>query len=743
VKAEISEVGTSTPPEDTAPDELAVWLNTARDKWPEPEFQQIKAATLCALEAHRGQARASGEPYINHALAVASILTRLNLDHETIIAALLHDVVEDSDVILADIQSQFGATVAALVDGVTKLSHIHSFRDPSDILAKEGVRAESLRKMLLAMAEDVRVVLIKLADRLHNMRTLASLPGAKQRRIARETMDIFAPLANRLGIWQIKWELEDLAFRYLQPESYHQIAKMLAERRVDRELYINRFVSRLDKELVETGLHASVKGRPKHIYGIWKKMQRKHKDFDQIYDVRAVRILVDSLRDCYAALGVVHSLWQYIPGEFDDYIATPKENNYRSIHTAVIGPEGKTVEVQIRTRDMHKLSEYGVAAHWRYKEGRQADQGYDEKIAWLRQLLEWKDELAGAGEFVDQFKSEVFSDRVYVFTPTGNIIDLPQGATPLDFAYRIHTEVGNRCRGARVNGHIVPLTYTLKTGEQVEVLTVKKGSPSRDWLNAHLGYLQTNRARSKVQAWFRHQDFEKNAESGRDSMERELKRMGITGLAHDKLATKLSFDKVEDLYAAIGRGEVKSSRLVSVANRLTAKPVAVEITPEPVAPAESSPVTESTNAICIHGVGNLMTHLARCCRPVPGEPIMGYITRGRGVSIHRRDCPNILRSTTDANDRLIEVSWGQQLRKTYPVDIQLDAYDRPGLLRDISNLLSNEDINVIAVNTHTDKNRNVAVMVLTVEIPDIDVLSRVLLKIERLPNVMQAFRRLS
>ena len=724
-----------------ASSELTAWLNAANEQWPQNEYSLIESACLLAHDAHSGQTRVSGEAYILHSLAVADILVKLKLDHETIAAALLHDVVEDTNISVADLRERFGDTVANLVDGVTKLGHIHNFRESSDVLSKEGVRAESLRKMLLAMAEDVRVVLIKLADRLHNMSTLSSLPERKQRRIAKETMELFAPLANRLGIWQIKWELEDLSFRYLQPNAYHQIASMLAERRVDREQYIDKFVERLDAELKKLDIKASVKGRPKHIYGIWKKMQRKHKDFDQIYDVRAVRILADDVRDCYTALGAVHSLWQYIPGEFDDYIATPKENNYRSIHTAVIGDEGKTVEVQIRTRDMHRQSEYGVAAHWRYKEGGHSDQGYDEKIAWLRQLLEWKDELAGAGEFVDQFKSEVFSDRVYVFTPTGNIIDLPQGATPLDFAYRIHTEVGHRCRGARVNGHIVALTYKLKTGEQVEVLTVKKGGPSRDWLNAHLGYLQTSKARSRVQTWFRHQDHEKNVDSGRNSLERELRRVNIIGVSHEQIAQKMGFDKTEELYVAIGRGDIKTTRLANVAHAMTHQPETREVSkPEK---TRIAPETESSDSICIHGVGNLMTHLARCCRPVPGEPIVGYITRGRGVSIHRRDCTNVLRYTNDASERLIEVNWGGRLKQTYPVDIEVEAYDRSGLLRDISNLLSNEDINVITVNTRTDKHRNMAHMSLTAEIPDIDMLSKVLVKIEQLPNVVEVKRRLN
>src|SRR3990167_8947759 len=453
------------------------WLNAVASGRPEPEKEILRRAVALASRAHAGQQRASGEPYVQHSLAVARILADLGLDHETLAAAILHDVVEDSGIALDDLKNEFGASIAGLVDGVTKMKVIQEFQIEPAGSRREHAQAESLRKMLLAMAEDVRVVFIKLADRLHNMRTLSALPEEKQKRIARETMEIFAPLANRLGIWQMKWELEDLAFRYLEPDTYRQTANFIVERREDREVYIARFVEALSQELSRSGIAAEVTGRPKHIYSIWRKMQKKGKDFARIFDVRAVRVLVNDIRDCYAALGVVHSLWQHIPGEFDDYIATPKENNYRSIHTAVIGPEGKTVEVQIRTQDMHQQAELGVAAHWRYKEGVRRDAGFEQKIAWLRSLLEWKDEVADAADFVDQFKSEVFEDRVYLFTPKGNVIDLPMGATPLDFAYTIHTEVGHRCRGAKVNGHIVPLTYTVHTGERVEILIAKKGHP--------------------------------------------------------------------------------------------------------------------------------------------------------------------------------------------------------------------------------------------------------------------------
>ena len=721
-----------------APADVDAWLATLRESYAEGESEIIANACELARRAHQGQTRASGEPYVLHALAVAGILVELHLDYETVAAAILHDVVEDTEVTLEDVKQQFGDTIARLVDGVTKMDLIQGLRAAGDSSPKEHAHAENLRKMLLAMAEDVRVVLIKLADRLHNMRTLGSLAEYKQKRIARETMDIFAPLANRLGIWQIKWELEDLAFRYLKPDAYKQIAGSLAERRIDRERYIDAFVNKLQGELDRADINAEVKGRAKHIYGIWKKMSRKHQDFHQIYDVRAVRVLVDNIKDCYGALGIVHTLWQYLPGEFDDYIATPKENNYRSIHTAVIGPEGKTVEVQIRTHEMHQESEFGVAAHWRYKEGARSDSGFDSKIAWLRQLLDWKDEVAEASEFVDQFKSEVFSDRVYVFTPQGNVIDLPTGATPLDFAYQIHTEVGNRCRGAKVNGHIVPLTYKLQTGEQVEVLTVKKGGPSRDWLNPHLGYLHTSKARSQVQRWFRLQNFDRNVADGRVMLEREFKRMGLGDTSYEKLANKLNQKSVDDMLAAIGRGELKPSRAVKVAGELV-ESNRPELETAPII-REAKPQKVATG-IRVQGVGDLMTRFAGCCKPVPGDPIVGFITRGHGITIHRQDCHNTLKAISDHPERLVEVDWGDQTVGTYRVDIEIIAFDRQGLLRDITTLLANEEINVIAVNTESKKDTNTAYMTLTAEIPDIDTLSRVLARINQLPNVTEVKRK--
>ncbi len=718
--------------------DLETWLKTISPGRSDADIEFIRRACVFAGKAHTGQTRVSGEPYFHHSLAAADTLADLRLDHETIAAAILHDVVEDTPVELKEIEQAFGRRVATLVDGVTKMDVIQAFQGQTERSTREHAQAESLRKMLLAMAEDVGVVLIKLADRLHNMRTLGSLPEEKQQRIARETMDIFAPLANRLGIWQIKWELEDLSFRYLEPQAYRQIADMLAERRIDREEYIERFVQTLSGEMQQAGIAAEISGRPKHIYGIWRKMQRKGRDFQQIFDVRAVRVQVESIRDCYAALGIVHTLFTHIPGEFDDYIATPKENNYRSIHTAVIGPDGKTVEVQIRTHAMHQQSELGVAAHWRYKEGAKQDTGFDRKITWLRQLLEWKDEVAEASDFVDQFKSEMFSERVYVFTPKGNIVDLPQGATPLDFAYDIHTEVGHRCRGAKVNGHIVPLTYALKTGEQVEVLTVKEGGPSRDWVSPHLGYLHTSKARSRVQQWFKQQNYDSSVSAGRAGLEREFHRLGFTDISHDKLSQRFGFSKVDDFLAAIGRGEIKSGQIMAAAQEIVEPKTK---TAPPLIQARAHAPSGASSGVTIQGVGNLLTRMGRCCNPLPGDAIVGFITRGQGITVHRRDCPNALRHHDENNERIIEVSWGGESNKTYPVDVEIVAYERSGLLRDITGLLANEKINVIAVNTLSDSQQHTARMTLTLEIPDIDTLSRVLAQIDQLPNVTEVRRR--
>jgi GTP pyrophosphokinase len=698
----------------------------------------LSRAWQTALNAHLGQSRASGEPYYLHALAVSQILNTLNLDTETLTAAILHDVVEDTDVTLEEIQAEFGPEISRMVDGVTKMERIGEFQQVGLTGDKNHHQAESLRKLLLAMAEDVRVVLIKLADRLHNMRTLQHLDPDRQHRIARETLEIYAPLANRLGIRQIKWELEDLALRYLEPEAYQSLVSQLAEKREDRERYIQQVIETLQRELQQAGVSAAVSGRPKHINSIWRKMQRKHLEFEQIFDTRAVRILVDSDKDCYAALGIVHGLWRHIPKEFDDYIANPKENLYRSLHTAVVGPEGRTLEVQIRTHDMHRHAELGVAAHWRYKEGGSFDAGYEEKIAWLRQLLEWRDEEHSANDFVDRFKSEAFQERVYVLTPQGRIIDLPQGATPLDFAYAVHSEIGHRCRGARVDGRMVPLTYQLKNGEQVEVLTAKQGRPSRDWLNSHQGYLVTSRAKSRVRAWFKQQDHEHNISAGRGILDREMHRLGVSGLSGEKLADRLGFRKVEELLAALGSGDTTAGQLAGAVNDLVPHE---EVLRPRISRSTGKTKSAADGAFNVRGVGNLLTTTARCCKPVPNDPIIGYITRGRGVSIHRQDCGNILRLQGEDRSRLIEVAWGDRAESGYLVDILVEAYDRAGLLRDITALLANEKLNLNSVHTATGDRDGIARMQLTLEIGDIRQLSRVLSRVGQLPNVIMARRK--
>jgi GTP pyrophosphokinase len=537
-----------------------------------------------------------------------------------------------------------------------------------------------------------------------------------------------------MGIWQIKWELEDLSFRYLEPEQYSKIAKLLDERRLDREKFISKVIMILEKEFASANIKAELSGRPKHIYSIWKKMERKGVDFHDIFDVSAVRVLVDSVADCYAVLGIVHTLWPHIPREFDDYIATPKGNNYQSLHTAVAGPGGKTLEVQIRTHEMHERSELGVASHWRYKEGSRYDPGYEQKIIWLRQLLEWKDEESDANGFVDRFKSEVFEDRVYVLTPKGNVVDLPMGATPLDFAYHIHTEIGHGCRGAKVNGSIVPLTYVLKTGDQIEILSTKTGTPSRDWLNTHLGYLKTSRARAKVRAWFTHQDLEKNVRAGRSILEKELGRLGLSGLNHDRLANKLGYRNAQELSASLGKGDVNVVQIADTAQELSApRDLDAEV-------LQKTRITEARDVqgdVKIYGVGNLLTTMAKCCKPAPGDPIIGYITKGRGITIHRADCSNILRQ---GHERLIEVSWSKEQETTYPVDISVLAYDRQGLLRDITGILTDEKINVLSMNTMTDIKDHKAKMKLTVEVSSIQQLSRLLAKISQLSNVLDVKR---
>ncbi len=730
-------------------------LEQLPDDFSPADLDLVQRAYRAAEKAHKGQKRASGEPYVNHCLAVAIILVELRVPAAVIAAGLLHDTVEDTDITLKEIERDFGKEVARLVDGVTKLTSLprvsrgdqHATRsvqvegdDDGDDEVDEAVRSrryelasETLRKTFLAMGEDVRVVLIKLADRLHNMRTLGILPEAKRARIARETLDIFAPLANRLGIWQMKWELEDLAFRHVDPERYREIAKSLADRRSSRERELKQITQRLQSLIDDAKITAEISGRPKHIYSIYRKMQRKGVPFEMVYDVRGIRILVPDVPSCYAVLGVIHTHWRPIPNEFDDYIAAPKENFYQSIHTAVIYDDGKTLEVQIRTSEMDLNAEYGIAAHWRYKEGTRRDQDYERRVLWLRQLMEWRQDVEDAAEFVDGMKSDVFGDRVYAFTPRGDIIDLPFGSTPIDFAFHVHTEVGYRCRGAKVNGKLVSLETALKTGDQVEILTAKRGGPSRDWLNPNLGLVISQRARSKIRRWFKRQAREQNLSQGKALFERELRRLGVSTVDLETLASEADLRSIDDFYVAIGNGDLPLGRIV---NRLILDED--EDSPDqlmvPARPATKTP-SKDGDAIAVTGLKGLYSTFARCCNPALGDEIIGYITRGRGATIHRQDCPNVLR--VKDRERLVRVSWGEP-KSTFPVPIKIKAYDRGGLMKDVSTVIADEAINMGQI--QVDVHENLAVFNLVLEVDDISQLSRVLTRLESLPNVMEAHR---
>lgn len=702
----------------------------------------ILRAFVVGSAAHSSQLRRTGEPFILHPLAVTKILGELYLDPDTLAAGLLHDVVEDNPEFTLDyLSAHFNPEVANLVDGVTKLNRIKELSNMRHSVADE--KAESLRKMFLAMVEDVRVVLIKLADRLHNMRTLQGQPDHKRRRIARETLEIFAPLANRLGIWQIKWELEDLSFRYLEPSVYRELSKAMAQKRTERVQWVEEVQRLLRNALDENQIEAEINGRPKHIYSIYRKMQRKDVPFEQIYDIHGFRIVVGSVGDCYAALGVVHSLWRPIHGEFDDYIANPKDNLYRSLHTAVVGPQGKSMEVQIRTQEMHQLSEFGIAAHWRYKEQSKSNPEMDNKIAWIRQLMEWRQDVTDAQEFVSGMKTDVFQDRVYVFTPKGDVVDLPRDATPIDLAYHIHTELGHRCRGAKVNGKLVTLDMPLNSGDQVEIVTAKRGGPSRDWINPNLGYVATQRARSKIRTWFRKQAREQNIAQGRQVLEKELKRLSVT-LPFEFVAKLCGNENLDDFLAAIGYGDVNSQHIAKQVldyERTQEKLLEDDetILRKAIGPEKSA---STIQAISVAGLDGLLAHPARCCHPVPGDPIVGYVTIGRGVSIHKITCPNIAAHIRrQDNTRLIEVQWGAESTDTFPVNIQVRAYDRSGLLRDVTGLVADEKINMRSAEAVTGMKNNMAIINATLEISNVAQLTRILTRIERLPNVVEVVRK--
>ena len=698
----------------------------------------IEGAYQFAAACHEGQARDSGEPYITHPIAAALTVADLNLDGATIAAALLHDVVEDCGVSNEDVASRFGDDVARLVDGVTKLSRLNLLL-PDDTTWDEAIQADNLRKMFLAMAEDIRVVIIKLADRLHNMRTLGALPRPKQLRIARETMDIYAPLANRLGLGQIARELEDLSFRYVEPQVFATISGLVAASSESRERYVAQVEKLLQYELKSQGVEAELSGRAKHTFSIHQKMQKyaeMGKSFNDIYDLMAIRVLVASVGDCYHALGVVHGLFRPLPGLFDDYIANPRENVYQSLHTTVMGPGARPLEVQIRTSEMHHTAEYGVAAHWRYKEGGRHDQAFEERITWLRQLLEWQRETAEAEEFVEYIKTDLFRDQVFVFSPKGEVKDLPADSTPIDFAFRIHTDIGFHCVGARVNGRLVPLTHKLQNGDVVEIVTSRSSrGPSRDWLNANLGYVRTGNARSKIRQWFKRQERDENVARGKEMLDRELRRLGVTAAKIlSELRRWFHFEADEDLYAAIGFGGVGLGQISGrIANHLRRDEVEQAAQALP-AVAPKPPVY--TSSIRVLGTGDVLTQIARCCNPVPGDEIIGYVTRARGVTVHRTDCHNVIHS--DERERLVHVEWGQ-MGQLFPIAVRIEAYDRVGLLRDVSTIAAEEKVNLTAVRTQEGPDHTTNVFV-TLETSGVEQLSRLFAKIEGVRGVFAVSR---
>lgn len=701
---------------------------------PAEKLETVRRAYEFARLSHQGQMRVSGEPYLVHPLQVALILAELQFDSAALTAALLHDTIEDCGVSLEKIGKEFGPEVASLVDGTTKLEEL-SRKSPAPS-TKSGIQAEhqaeNLRKLLVAMAEDLRVVFIKLADRLHNMRTLSALTPEKKERIARETLEIYAPLAHRLGVWELKWELEDLSFRYLEPEKYSYISKMVNLRRSQREVLINQMIEILKREFEKAGLKSEVTGRPKHLYSIYQKMKKyetQGKRFDDIQDLLALRVLVNTVQDCYNAIGVVHSLWHPMPGNFDDYIANPKANGYQSLHTAVMAMRSIPLEVQIRTYDMHHFAEYGVASHWRYKEGDKANGKFEEKLGWLRQLVDWHRELTGAEEFLESVKTDIFNDQVFVFTPKGEIKDLPQGATPLDFAYRIHTDLGHRCIGAKVNGRLVPLNYQLKNGEVVEIVVARKDkTPSRDWLNPNLGYVRTSHAREKLRQFFKRQERTENIDLGRNLLEKEIRRLGLKVGNREEIARVFRYDSVDDFLAAVGYGGISL-------HQISMKLASQQEVPKPV--AEQAPARRPTSSVRVLGAGNMLTNIARCCNPVPGDAITGYITRNKGVTVHRSDCHNIVRPDLE-RERLVEVDWGQS-DSLYPVRLNLVAWDRVGLVRDFSMVVAGEKINITSM-TVTETEDGVSTIDFTLSTSSVYQLSRLINKLEGIKGVVSITR---
>lgn len=703
-------------------------LGRLQSYYPDTDEDMVRRAYAVAYVAHKGQKRRSGEPYIDHPVAVASILLDLQMDTGSVVAALLHDVVEDTGVSLEQIETMFGAEIAHLVDGVTKLSVLEA-------RTKEEAQAGTYRKMFIAMADDPRVVLIKLADRLHNMRTLGATSPEQQRRVARETLEIYAPLAHRLGIWQIKSELEDLSFKTLNPEKYREIAQQLMLRREARERIVQRVMARLKQSLDKEGISASISGRPKHIYSIHRKMERKGVNLDQIFDLLAVRVIVNEVSECYRVLGIAHNLWKPILAEFDDYIAVPKESMYRSLHTTVLIPGGTPCEVQIRTHEMHEVADHGIAAHWRYKEGfGKGDPSFETKLTWLRSLIEWRREMTDAREFVESLKSDIFQDQVYIFTPKGKIIDLPVGSTPVDFAYRIHSEVGHRCVGAKINNRLVSLDHPLRNGEIVQIMTSKAArGPSRDWLN----FVKTSSARNHIRRYFRRLERDENITAGRDLLEKELKRLGLATMAFDEIVTIWGARSIEDLFALIGSGESTARQVVQ---KVLAQQTVVhdnELALIPNFTPSVPPKTDSTG-ITVRGAGGVLTRLAKCCNPVAGEPIVGYVTRGKGITIHRADCRTVINERN--KERLIEVAWGNDKPRGYTVPVRIESWDRVGLWRDISSVIADAGINIEELHQVPTRKPGRTMLVAHITIHSLDQLTFILDKINRVADVIEARR---
>lgn len=719
-----------------------ILLQKIKENCTNVDLDIVNKAFNLAYEAHKEQKRESGDPYIIHPIDVAVILAELGMDTSTIVAGLLHDVIEDTDYTYDDIKNIFSEEVANLVSGVTKITKM-------EYKSKEEQQADNFRKMLLAMASDIRVIIIKLADRLHNMRTLKYMPKEKQKRISKETLDIYAPLAHRLGISKVKWELEDLCFRYLHEEEYYDLVHQISEKRVERETYIAQIIKDLYSKLEEAEIDSDIDGRPKHFYSIYRKMVTKNKSIEQIFDLTAIRILVNSVKDCYEVLGIVHTIYKPIPGRFKDYIAMPKPNMYQSLHTTVIGPQGKTFEIQIRTFEMHKTAEYGIAAHWKYKEGDTSDtkgKSFENKLVWLRDMLEWQKETSDAEEFMEGFKINLFTDEIFLFTPKGVVIDLPNGATPIDFAYRIHTDIGNKCIGAKVNGKIVPLDYKLKTGQIVEILTSNSSKgPNMDWLSI----AKSNQAKSKIKAWFKKAKKEENINKGKEVFEKELKKQSVhyvdiaKGESYDKFIKRYNINCMDDLYALVGLGAIVASSFIA---KLKEENLSKEEKDKNLNKAIEENISknekkkkDTSYGVTVKGENNLMVRFAKCCNPVPGDDILGYITKGRGVSIHRKDCGNLNSLIKEDPQKVVDVSWGTSKGVAYMAEIQVKTEDKSGILSDVMNILMDSKLQLNALNAKSAKG-NLAYINIKIKIDTVEQLKELMKKIKRVPGVLDVYR---